>query len=141
MPTSTANAVWNGSISEGSGNMKMANYDGPFSVPTRFGDADGTSPEELLAAAHAGCFSMQLSGLLTRADHAPDSIKTSADVSVEKVDDGWSITKIHLTTTGDVPGIDEATFSDFANKAKDSCPVSKLFAGGTADLTVDATLA
>lgn len=139
MPTKTASAVWNGTISEGSGTMKMANYEGAYSVPTRFGDEDGPSPEELLAAAHAGCFSMQLSALLTRAGHEPDSVETSAAVTVEKLEAGWTISKIHLTSTATVPGIDEATFLEHANSAKETCPVSKLFAAAT--ITLDAKLA
>ena len=141
MPVSTASAVWNGSIGDGSGTMKMADYEGPYSAPSRFQGADGSTPEELLAAAHAGCFSMQLSALLTRADHTPDRIETSVDVQIDKLEDGWAVTKIHLTTSASVPGIDEATFLEFAQKAKDTCPVSKLYAGGTAEITMDAELA
>lgn len=139
MPTKTASAIWNGSISEGSGTMKMANYEGAYSVPTRFGDEDGPSPEELLAAAHAGCYSMQLSALLTRAGHEPDSVETSAAVTVSKLEAGWTIDKIHLTSVATVPGIDEATFLEHANSAKETCPVSKLLAA--AEITLDATLA
>ena len=141
MPVSTASAVWNGSIGDGSGTMKMANYEGPYSVPSRFGDGEGSTPEELLAAAHAGCFSMQLSALLTRGGSTPDRVETSADVSIDKLEDGWAVTKIHLTTNASVPGIDEATFLEFAQEAKDTCPVSKLFAGGSAEITMEATLA
>jgi osmotically inducible protein OsmC len=119
----------------------MANYEGPFSVPSRFQDGEGSTPEELLAAAHAGCFSMQLSALLTRGGNTPDRIETSADVQIDKLEDGWAVTKIHLTTNASVPGIDEATFLEFAQKAKDTCPVSKLFAGGSAEITLEATLA
>lgn len=140
MPTSTASAIWNGSIGEGSGTMTMANYEGPYSAPSRFQGAEGSTPEELLAAAHAGCFSMQLSALLTRADHTPDRIETSVDVQIDKLEDGWSVTKIHLTTSASVPGIDEPTFLEFAQKAKDTCPVSKLYAGGSAEITMDAAL-
>jgi osmotically inducible protein OsmC len=121
--------------------MTMANYEGPYSVPSRFEGGEGSTPEELLGAAHAGCFSMQLSALLTRGGHTPDRIETSADVQLDKLEAGWAITKIHLTTNGVVPGIDAATFLEFAEKAKDTCPVSKLFAGGSAEITLDATLA
>ncbi len=141
MPVSTASAVWNGSIGDGSGTMTMANYEGPYSVPSRFQDGEGSTPEELLAAAHAGCFSMQLSALLTRGGNTPDRIETSADVQLDKLEDGWAVTKIHLTTNASVPGIDEATLLEFAEKAKDTCPVSKLFAGGSAEITMEATLA
>lgn len=141
MPVSTASAVWNGSIGDGSGTMTMANYEGPFSVPSRFQEGEGSTPEELIAAAHAGCFSMQLSALLTRGGNAPESIETSADVQIDKLEAGWEITKIHLTTRATVPGIDEPTFLEFAQKAKDTCPVSKLYAGGSAEITMDAALA
>jgi osmotically inducible protein OsmC len=141
MPTSTASAVWNGSIGEGSGTMTMANYEGPYSVPSRFEGGEGSTPEELLGAAHAGCFSMQLSALLTRGGHTPDRIETSADVQLDKLEAGWAITKIHLSTSAAVPGIDEATLLEFAEKAKETCPVSKLYAGGSAEITMDATLA
>ena len=91
MPVSTASAVWNGSIGDGSGTMTMANYEGPFSVPSRFQDGEGSTPEELLAAAHAGCFSMQLSALLTRGGNTPDRIETSADVQIDKLEDGYRL--------------------------------------------------
>lgn len=138
MITSTANAVWEGSISEGSGTMKMANYEGAFSVPSRFGDGDGTSPEELLAAAHAGCFSMQLSAFLTQAGHAPDKVETEAQVKIEKGDAGWSITGVHLVSRVSVDGIDADEFAGHADNAKANCPVSKLFA---TEITLDAALA
>ena len=140
MPVSTASAVWNGTIGEGSGTMTMANYEGPYSVPSRFQDGDGSTPEELLAAAHAGCFSMQLSALLTRGGHTPESVETSADVSIDKLEAGWEVTSIHLTTRATVPGIDESAFLEFAEQAKATCPVSKLFAGGSAEITMDASL-
>ncbi len=141
MPVSTASAVWNGSIGDGSGTMTMANYEGPFSVPSRFQDGEGSTPEELLAAAHAGCFSMQLSALLTRGGNTPESIETSADVKIDKLEAGWEITSIHLTTRATVPGIEEPAFLEFAELAKATCPVSKLFAGGSAEITMDAALA
>ena len=141
MPVSTASAVWNGSIGDGSGTMTMANYEGPFSVPSRFQDGEGSTPEELVAAAHAGCFSMQLSALLTRGGHTPDSIETSANVQIDKLEAGWEITSIHLTSRATVPGVDEATFIEFAEQAKATCPVSKLYAGGSAEITLDAALA
>ena len=138
MITSTASAVWNGSITEGSGTMKMANYEGPYSVPSRFGDGDGSSPEELLGAAHAGCFSMQLSALLTRGGHTPTSIATEASVTIEKGDDGWGVTNVHLVSKADVPGLGADEFAEFAASAKATCPVSKLFAG--TEITMNASL-
>lgn len=139
MITSSANAIWEGTITDGSGSMEMANYQGAFSVPSRFGDGEGTSPEELLAAAHAGCFSMQFSALLTRAGHAPNKIETKADVTIVKGDDGWGITTVHLASSADVPGIGAEEFAELAASAKATCPVSKLFAG--AEITLEASLA
>lgn len=141
MPTRTSSAVWNGSIAKGSGTMKVGAgvYEGPFSVPSRFEDGDGTNPEELIAAAHAGCFSMALSGALTRAGHEVNSIETSADVTVEKLDDGWEITSITLKTVGDVDGIDAEAFQQFAQDAKQNCPVSKALAA-VKTIDLEATL-
>lgn len=139
MPVTDASAVWNGSIGEGSGTMKMSGWEGQYSTPLRFQqEGEGTSPEELVAAAHAGCFSMQLSALLTRGGHVPTSIETSASVDLQKGEDGWAIVGIELTTTADVPGIEADAFAEFANKAKETCPVSKLYAGTT--ITLNATL-
>lgn len=139
MPVTEATAVWNGTIGDGSGTMKMADWEGAYSVPSRFEKkGEGTTPEALLAAAHAGCFSMQFSALLTRSGNEPTSIETSAAVDLQKQEDGWAIVGIHLTSTADVPGIDADTFDEIANKAKETCPVSKLFTG--AEITLTATL-
>ena len=129
MPVKTAEAVWNGSLMDGKGQLKT-----PSGVSTDYGwkaraeGAAGTSPEELIAAAHAGCFSMALSHILSQAGHAPARIRTTADVRFEKVEGGFAITKITLKTEGQVPGIDEAAFLDSAEKAKVGCPVSKALA-------------
>lgn len=141
MPTRSSTAAWTGSIGSGTGEMTIGSgvWTGPFSVPSRFEDGDGTNPEELLGAAHAGCFSMALSGALTRAGHEPERIETTADVTVEKFDDGWRITTIVLKTTATVPGIDDATFQEHANGAKANCPVSKALAG--VDISLEAELA
>ncbi len=139
MPVTDASAVWNGSIGEGSGTMKMSSWEGQYSTPLRFQkEGEGTSPEELLAAAHAGCFSMQLSALLTRGGHVPTSIETSASVDLQKLEDGWAIVAVELTTSADVPGIEEDAFAEFAATAKETCPVSKLYA--SASITLNATL-
>lgn len=142
MPTRESNATWNGPIGDGSGHMRLGSgaYEGAFDVPSRFEDGAGTNPEELIAAAHAGCFSMQLSALLTRAGHDVESIETSAAVSVEKQEAGWTITRIALTTTGRVSGIDEDAFLEKANEAKETCPVSKALAS-VPEVTLDASLA
>lgn len=134
-----ATATWNGTIGEGSGQMRFGEFEGEYSAPSRFENAQGTNPEELLGAAHAGCFSMQLSALLTRAGFTPERIETTASVSIEKGDAGWGITSIALTSIGTVPNIDEATFLEHANQAKDTCPVSKALSA--TEITLKASLA
>ncbi|HHP7239011.1 OsmC family protein [Longibacter sp.] len=141
MPTRKANAKWEGDLQSGNGHMAVESgaFSGAFSFHSRFEDGEATNPEELIGAAHAGCFSMALSNLLAEAGHTPDRVETTADVTLEMLEDGGpTITKIHLTTEGSVPGLDEAAFQDFVDKAKVGCPVSKALAGP--DITVDATL-
>lgn len=138
MPARKAEAIWKGDLPSGKGTMKMANWEGPYSFSSRFEEGSGTNPEELLAAAHAGCFSMAFSKGLADAGHTPDSITTSARVHLEKSDAGFSITRIELATSADVPGIDEDTFQKAAEAAKKNCPVSRLFTG--AEITLEATL-
>jgi osmotically inducible protein OsmC len=130
MPLKTAQAVWNGSLTEGKGHLKTQSgkVDVDYDWRSRSGDAPGTNPEELIAAAHAGCFSMALSHMLAEAGTPPTRITTSAEVSFDKVEGGFAITKITLKTEGQVPGIDEATFKQHAEKAKTGCPVSKALA-------------
>ncbi|MFP5310643.1 MAG: OsmC family protein [Actinomycetes bacterium] len=141
MPTRRSSAVWSGNLARGSGTMKLGSgaYEGGYDVPSRFEDGNGTNPEELIAAAHAGCFSMALSGALSRAGHEVESIETTADVTVDKVGEGFEITGIVLTTVGKVAGIDEATFLEFAEKAKAGCPVSKALA--SVPITLEASFA
>lgn len=141
MPVRKADAVWNGSLKEGRGSMRMGSgaYEGPYSFGSRFLEEPGTNPEELIAAAHAGCFSMALSGGLGRSGHEVTSISTSAKVTLGKVGEGFQITNIELTTEGVVPGIDEATFLEHAEGAKANCPVSKALAA--VEITLNATLA
>jgi lipoyl-dependent peroxiredoxin len=141
VPTRTANAEWNGSLREGDGRMRMASgsYEGPFTFQSRFKEGEGTNPEELIAAAHAGCFSMQLSGLLGARDVTPESVQTEAHVHVEKVEGGFGITKIDLVSRVRAPGLDDATFQEVANAAKDTCPVSVALAS-VPEITVDAQL-
>ena len=131
MPVRDANAVWNGDIARGEGLMKLGSgaYEGKYSVPTRFENAAGTNPEELIGAAHAGCFSMALSAGLTKAGLKPNRIETNAKVHINKVGEGWKITLIELSTTGDVPGIDEKKFVEHAEQAKKGCPVSQALTG------------
>ncbi len=141
MPTRRSSAVWSGNLARGSGTMELGSgaYEGAYDVPSRFEDGNGTNPEELIAAAHAGCFSMALSGALSRAGHEVESIETTADVTVEKGEEGFEITGIVLTTVGKVAGLDEATFLEFAEKAKAGCPVSKALA--SVPITLEASFA
>jgi lipoyl-dependent peroxiredoxin len=141
MPARKAQARWNGSLTEGDGKMSMASgaYEGPYSFQSRFEEGEGTNPEELLAAAHAGCFSMAFSGELGRAGHDPESVETEATVHVEKAGEGFAINRVELSTRARVPGIGEDEFQQAAEAAKENCPVSQLFKG-SAEITVDATL-
>jgi len=137
MPTRRASAVWNGSLTEGNGTMRMASgaYEGPYSFQSRFEEGDGTNPEELIAAAHAGCFSMALSAGLGKAGFTPTRVHTTARVHLEKVGEGFGITRIELTTEAQVPGIDNKAFQEQAEGAKKGCPVSKALAGAQISLT------
>jgi osmotically inducible protein OsmC len=136
----TGSAVWQGGIKDGKGTVSTESgvLDGAqYSFSTRFEDGKGTNPEELLAAAHAGCFSMALSKQLNDAGFTADSINTTAAVRLEKTDAGFSITKVHLDVTARVPGADAAAFETAANNARAGCPVSRLF---NAEITLDAKL-
>jgi osmotically inducible protein OsmC len=130
MPERTASAVWNGSLTEGNGTMRMGSgaYEGPYSFQSRFEEGDGTNPEELIAAAHAGCFSMALSGELGKAGHDVDTVETDATVHIDEVDDGFAIKRIDLRTQASVPGIDDSEFQEIAEAAKKGCPVSQALA-------------
>jgi len=122
-----SSAVWSGSLEEGKGTMRLGSgaYEGEFTKASRFEDGPGTNPEELIGAAHAGCFSMFLAAILSEAGHVPTSIATTAKVHLGA---GPRIRLIELSTVGAVPGIDEATFVEFAEKAKTGCPVSMALA-------------
>ncbi len=139
MPVRNASATWHGSIKEGHGHMQFAEYEGSYSVPSRFEEADGTNPEELLGAAHAGCFSMALSSGLSAAGHAPDSVQTTAEVHIDKLETGWTVTKIHLITKAKVEGIDEQAFQEQAENAKKNCPISRALEA--VEITMEASLA
>ena len=140
MPVRKANAVWEGSLKEGQGTMKLGSgaFEGRYSFGSRFEEATGTNPEELIGAAHAGCFSMALSGGLGRAGFAPKRIATSAKVHIEKVGEGFKITRIELDNESEVPGIDDAAFQEAARKAKEGCPVSQALGG--VEITLNARL-
>lgn len=136
-----ASAVWQGDLKTGKGRISTesgALADAPYGFNTRFEGQPGTNPEELIGAAHAGCFSMALSNILGQAGLTADSIQTKADVTLDKVDDGFSITAVHLTVVASIPGADAQAFLDAANKAKTGCPVSKVL---NAKITMDARLA
>ena len=125
MPARKAEAEWNGDLRSGSGRVKFGTFDAPYSFASRFENGSGTNPEELIAAAHAGCFSMALSNGLAKAGHTPTRVHTVASVTLGKVGEGFEITSIELTCDAKVPGIDDATFQQQANTAKENCPVSK----------------
>ena len=131
MATRNGSAEWNGNLQEGSGKLTVGDnvWTGDYSFASRFEDGEGTNPEELLAAAHAGCFSMALSLALTDAGHAPNSINTTAKVQLRNVDGLPTIDDIQLETEADVPGIDDATFQELAESAKAGCVVSRALAG------------
>ena len=141
MAVKSADAVWNGSLGTGTGHLKSQSgkVDIDYGWKARIGETPGTSPEELIAAAHAGCFSMALSHILESGGHPPTKIETTANVEFNKVGDGFAITKITLKTTGTVPGIDEAGFKKAAEMAKVGCPVSKALSSVPMELA--ATLA
>jgi lipoyl-dependent peroxiredoxin len=130
MPKRTASAVWNGSLQDGAGTMRMASgaYEGPYSFQSRFQEGDGTNPEELIAAAHAGCFSMALSADLGRAGHQAETVETTATVHLELEPAPPTIARIVLDTRAKVPGIEDAEFQELAEAAKRNCPVSRALA-------------
>jgi lipoyl-dependent peroxiredoxin len=135
-----ASAIWKGSLKEGKGSISSASgvlQNTPYSFSTRFENTPGTNPEELIAAAHAGCFSMALSAQLAGMNLTPWSIETTATLSLEKLDSGWSITAVHLDVVGRVPNADQATFQKAAENAKTGCPVSKVL---KANITMNAKL-
>src|SRR6266545_123248 len=137
MPARTANARWEGGLKDGKGNMRLGGgaFEGQYSFSSRFEEGVGTNPEELIAAAHAGCFSMALSAGLTKAGHNPTRISTDARVHLEKLGEGFGITRIELTTEAQVPGIDNKAFQEQAEGAKKGCPVSKALTGAQISLT------
>jgi len=130
MPARQADAVWERGLKDGQGRVKLGSgaFEGSYSFQTRFESAPGTNPEELIAAAHAGCFSMALSAGLEKAGHKPERIATTASVHLERDAEGFKISRIQLRTQGKVPGMDEQAFREAAEKAKAGCPVSKALA-------------
>ncbi|MES2705982.1 MAG: OsmC family protein [Verrucomicrobiota bacterium] len=135
-----ASAVWQGTLKEGAGSLSTGSgalSAKPYSFKTRFEGEQGTNPEELIGAAHAGCFSMAFSMILGMAGFTPDKIETTATITLDQVEGGFAITASHLDMTASIPGIDDATFQDLAAKAKAGCPVSKVL---NAAITLDAKL-
>ena len=135
-----ASAVWNGSLKEGKGTISTDSgvlSKTPYSFSTRFENGAGTNPEELIAAAHAGCFTMALSAQLGNAGITPESLETTAAVTLEKLDAGFTITKVHLDVTAKIPGADQAAFEKAAENAKAGCPISRLL---KAEITMTARL-
>ena len=136
----TASAHWEGNLKQGKGTVSTesgALKDNPYGFNTRFEDEPGTNPEDLIGAAHASCFSMAFSMLLGEEDFTPDSIDTKATVTLEKQNDGFAVTAVHLQMKARIPTIDQAKFEEIAGKAKTGCPISKLL---NAEITLDATL-
>ncbi|WP_250000465.1 OsmC family protein [Actinoplanes sp. M2I2] len=142
MPIRTATARWQGNLTEGSGTIKTGKggIQGNYSFKSRFEEGEGTNPEELIGAAHAGCFSMAFSKALSDAGFTPTSVDTVAKVHMDKTDAGFSVTRIDLETQGDVPGVDDGTFQKIAEDAKANCPISRLLSPG-AEITLSAKLA
>lgn len=141
MPARTANARWEGGLKDGKGNMRLGGgaFEGQYSFSSRFEEGTGTNPEELIAAAHAGCFSMALSAGLEKGGHSPNSVETEARVHLSPKDGGgFRISKIDLVTTADVPGIEKDAFQAAAQAAKEGCPVSGALSA--VEITLDATL-
>lgn len=136
-----ASATWHGTLKEGKGTISTESgvlKDTQYSFHTRFEDGKGTNPEELIAAAHAGCFTMALSGQLTNANLKPESLETTAEVTLEKLEAGPTVTKIHLITRAKVPGASKEAFETAANAAKTGCPISRLLKA--AEISMDAQL-
>jgi lipoyl-dependent peroxiredoxin len=140
MPVRTAEAEWKGNLTEGQGRMKLGSgaFEGPFTFKSRMESGPGTNPEELIGAAHAGCFSMALSHQLASAGFTPKRVHTKANVRFEKGESGFSISQIGLDTEAEVPGLSEAKFRELAESAKTGCPVSKALAG--TNITLNARL-
>ncbi|GAA3229996.1 OsmC family protein [Dactylosporangium siamense] len=140
MPTRTSSARWEGDLKSGAGTVSTGSgtFQGSYSFPSRFESGEGTNPEELIAAAHAACFSMAFSNGLAKAGFTPTSVETTAAVQFGPVEGGFAITRIDLTSRGDVPGIDAGEFDKIAAEAKAGCPISKALAA--VEITLDAKL-
>lgn len=139
--TRRSEASWQGTVPDGGGRIALGSgaFEGPFTLKARVESVErATNPEELIGAAEAGCFTMSLANELSEAGHPPDDLRTTAEVRLEQLEDGFSITSIRLTTVGVVPGIDAATFARIAAEAEANCPVSRALAG--TEITVETRL-
>ena len=141
MATRNASATWKGNLMEGDGSMALGSgaWEGPFTFKSRFEEGQGTNPEELIGAAEAGCYTMQLAHNLSEAGHVPDSVQTQAKVQIRNIDGKPTISQIDLITRARVPGLDDATFQETAKATKEACIISRALAG-VSNITVDATL-
>jgi lipoyl-dependent peroxiredoxin len=140
--TRRSEASWQGTVPEGGGRLALGSgaFEGPFTLKARVEDVErATNPEELIAAAEAGCFTMSLADLLSEAGHPPTDLRTTARIRLEQLDKGFTITEIALRTVGEVPGIDAAQFAELAARAKETCPVSRALSG--TEISLEATLA
>jgi len=134
MTTRKATARWNGTLKEGNGVMKYGEFEGPFTFASRFQEGKGTNPEELVGAAHSGCFSMYLAAIMSEDNFKPTSVRTTASVHLGE-DNGPKITSIDLDCEAEVPGLDADKFAQYAQTAKENCPISRLFAGTKINLS------
>jgi osmotically inducible protein OsmC len=141
MPTRSSRAEWHGNLARGHGQMSLGSgaFEGSYSFASRFESGDGTNPEELIAAAHAGCFSMALAAVLSADDHVPDSVETTAEVTIETVEGNPTITRSELSTEVKVDGLDDAGFQKYAEQAKSGCAVSRALGG--VEISLEAKLA
>ncbi len=137
MPVRSADASWEGNLKDGSGtmNLESGSYQGAYTFASRFEEGEGTNPEELIAGSHAGCFSMAFANELDGAGYEPKRVSTTANVHLEMLDDGPTVTRIELDCEADVPGIDDAEFQEIANGAKEHCPISRLLSAANIELT------
>lgn len=141
MTARNGSAEWQGDVRSGSGTVTVGDgvFTGPFSYDSRFEEGAGTNPEQLIAAAHAGCFTMALSSVLGAAGHAPESLRTNARIQLRNIDGAPTLTRVNLETEGRVPGVDQQEFERYAEEAKTNCPVSRALAG-IAEIVLNAKL-
>jgi osmotically inducible protein OsmC len=140
MTVRSAKAQWNGTLKEGQGVMSFSDYNGPYTFASRFEEGKGTNPEELVGAAHAGCYSMFLSSLLSNNNLNPESVNTTASVALGKDDTGPCITNIKLVCQVSCEGLSQELFDELTQAAKAKCPISRLYSGSTASIDLEATL-